>query len=77
METCPSLPSRGTVTRPTGPDWMEVEAFQYHSSNFGPAPKSNRFFILWNTTDRRLRPQCHVPQGRGARQLTPRCKGRL
>lgn len=49
MEMYPSLPSHSTIIRLTDPDWMEdqmeVEGFQYHSSNFGPAPKSNLFIL--------------------------------
>lgn len=60
MEMYPALPSHSTIIRLSDPDWtedqMEVEGFQYHSSNFGPAPKSNLFFILQNTTNRHLSP---------------------
>lgn len=49
MEMYPSLSSHSTITRLTDPAWMEdqmeVEGFQYHSSNFGPAPKSNLFIL--------------------------------
>lgn len=50
----------------TGPDWKEgqmaVEGFQYHSSNFGPAPKSNLFISLWSTTNQHTQTSTPPPR---------------
>lgn len=51
---------------PSCPGWKEgrmaAEGFQCHSSNFGPAPKSNFFISLWSTTNQHTQTSTPPPR---------------